>query len=293
MIYKNPILENGADPFVMLDGGKYYYYATRLPDGYDVSVSDDLVHWENKGICLHKEDVCGEKGFWAPEIIKHNGKYYMAFTADQHLGIAVADSPLGPFRQHSNGFLFEERRIDGHFFRDDDGSIYLFYVDCNCGNRIFGARLNETLTEVIPGSERLLLAAEEGWEISRPPCDCVEGPFVLKHNGRYYLTYSANGFSHIEYAVGVAFADSPLGPYKKYAKNPILARNEHVNGTGHHSFTTAKDGKQLICVYHIHYSLERILPRHTCIDKAAFVYDEDLGFDTLKIFGPTVEEIEL
>ena len=96
--YKNPVC-SGADPFVLLDGGKYYHYSTNDPDGYHVLVSDDLVNWEDKGYCLHKNDVKGEKWFWAPEILALGGKYYMVYTSDEHLGIAVSSSPLGPFVQ--------------------------------------------------------------------------------------------------------------------------------------------------------------------------------------------------
>ena len=291
--YKNPVCA-GADPFILLDNGRYYHYATATSsEGYTVRVSDDLVTWEEAGVCLRKEDLLGSDCFWAPELLKHNGKYYMAYSANRHLGIAVADSPLGPFRQHSNGFLFEDDTIDGHFLKDDDGKIYLFYVNCMHGNRIFAAEMNEDLTDVIDGTDRLILAGHESaWERSSAG-PCAEGPFVLKHGGRYYLTYSANDYQDPNYSVGLAIAEKPLGPYVKYAKNPILKRSETVVGTGHHSFTTAKDEKTLLCVYHCHKSLNKVHPRMTCIDRADFVYDEDLGYDTLKNYGPTDKETQI
>ena len=90
--YQNPVCA-GADPFVLLADGLYYHYSTNDPDGYRVLVSPDLVHWEDKGYCLHKDSVQGEKWFWAPEVLALDGKYYMVYTADTHLGIAVADTP--------------------------------------------------------------------------------------------------------------------------------------------------------------------------------------------------------
>lgn len=290
--YKNPICV-GADPFILLDNGKYYHYATLSDDGYPVSVSDDLVHWEQKGFCLRKEDVAGDKWFWAPEILKHNGKYYMAYSADRHLGIAVADSPLGPFRQHSVGFLFDEEVIDGDFLEDDDGNVYLYYVRCDDGNKIYGAKMTADLTATLPETEHILVVADCPWELHTPPCKTVEGPFVLKHNGRYYLTYSANDYQDPCYGIGLAVAESPLGPYTKYGRNPILSKSERIQGTGHHSFTTSKDGQKLLCVYHRHKSTEAVHPRMTCIDEARFVYDSDLGFDVLTILGPTDEETTL
>ncbi|MBR5312827.1 MAG: family 43 glycosylhydrolase [Clostridia bacterium] len=281
--YRNPICE-GADPFILLHEGKYYHYATNAPDGYLVYESDDLVHWENRGYCLRKEDVQGDKWFWAPEIMHRNGKFYMIYTSDEHIGIAVADSPLGPFKQEKQRFLSERNAIDGDFFTDDDGQIYLYYVRFTGGNVIHGARLDLDTMTLDEENEVRLIAAEEEWETHMGRV--AEGPFMLKHNGRYYLTYSANDYRSIDYAIGYAVSESPLGPFVKYEGNPILHRNENVNGVGHHSFTYSKDGKQMICVYHRHRTMTEIHPRTTCIDKAWF--DDD---GVLHIDGPTTEEM--
>ncbi len=279
----NPICE-GADPFILLHEGKYYLYSTNAPDGYLVYESDDLTHWENKGYCLRKEDVMGDKWFWAPEIMYRDGKFYMIYTSEEHLGIAVSDTPTGPFRQEKKQWLSERNAIDGDFFTDDDGTTYLYYVRFDGGNVIHGARLNPDFT-LDESTECRLIAAEEDWET----CDCfvAEGPFMLKHNEKYYLTYSANHFRSPDYAIGYAVSDSPLGPFIKYEGNPILHRNENVNGVGHHSFTTSRDGKQMICVYHRHNSLTEIHPRLTCIDRAEFLPSPTGSEDILVIHGPT------
>jgi len=285
--YKNPVCE-GADPFILLHDGKYYLYATTCPDkGYLISVSDDLVNWEEKGFCLNKEDVLGEKNFWAPEVMYHNGLFYMAYTADWHIGIATSASPLGPFKQTNKKWAISSKAIDGHFFKDDDGKIYLFYVHQTdtYANQIFAAEMNSTLDAIVEETERLLINPEESWEV-RERARTAEGPFVLKNQGRYYLTYSVNDFQSTYYSVGCAVSDSPLGQYKKLKGNPILKQNEFVSGTGHHSFTTTKDGKQIVCVYHSHNSKESVHPRMTCIDRAEFSKNE-FGEDTIKIYGPT------
>ena len=280
-VYRNPICE-GADPFILLHDGKYYHYATNAPDGYLVYESDNLVDWENKGYCLRKEDVKGDKWFWAPEIMHRNGKFWMVYTSEEHLGIAVADSPLGPFKQAKQQWLSERNAIDGDFFVDDDGTVYLYYVRFAGGNVIYGSRLDETTMTLDEESEQRLIAAEEEWETKMGLV--AEGPFMLKHNGKYYLTYSANDYRSIDYAIGYAVSDSPLGPFVKYEGNPILHRTEDVNGVGHHSFTYSKDGSQMICVYHRHNSLTTVHPRTTCIDRAWF------DGDVLKISGPTTKE---
>lgn len=285
--YLNPIRE-GADPFILLHDGKYYLYSTDAPDGYYVHESDDIVEWIDRGYCLRKEDVMGDKWFWAPEIMYRNGKFWMVYTSEEHLGIAVADSPLGPFRQEKKQWLSERNAIDGDFFVDDDGTIYLYYVRFDGGNVIYGSRLDEETMTLDESSEKRLIAATDEWETKLGLV--AEGPFMVKHNGRYYLTYSANDYRSIDYAIGYAVSDSPLGPFTKYEGNPILHRNESVNGVGHHSFTYSKDGSRMICVYHRHNSMTVVHPRMTCIDPAEFVPDVDGKPDRLIINGPTTTE---
>lgn len=282
-MYKNPLLE-GADPFVLVHDGKYYLYSTNSDDGFTVFVSDDMAVWEDRGYCLKKGDVMGEKWFWAPEIIEKDGKFHMVYVSEEHLAIATSDSPLGPFIQKEKKWLSEEKAIDGHFFTDDDGAVYLYYVRFDSGNVIYMAKMNEDLSGFDEKSERFLLRADMEWELM--DCEVAEGPFVLKHKGKYYLTYSANHTRSEYYSIGYAVYDSPYGPFVKYEKNPILHKTNEVNGTGHHSFVRSKDGRDLICVYHCHHSKTEFQPRMVCIDRAGFNPVDD-GDDILVIHGPT------
>lgn len=290
----------GADPFVLLYEGKYYMYCTvendekltdhhsfntaiNEQDGYYVYQSEDLINWENKGICLSKEDVMGDKWFWAPEVLHRNGKFYMVYSSEEHIGMAVAASPLGPFRQEEKKWLYNEKAIDGHLFVDDDGTAYLYYVRLHDGNQIYVAKLADDLLSIDTLYEDCLVKAEAEWETK--DCLVAEGPFVLKHKGVYYLTYSANHTRCQDYAVGVALSQSPTGPFEKFKGNPILHRNDKFCGVGHHSFTTSKDGKTLICAYHCHDSFESFKPRRFCLNTAQFVPGEN-GIDQLVINGP-------
>lgn len=282
--YKNPLME-GADPFILAHAGKYYLYSTNAKDGFRVFESEDMSEWTERGYCLKKGDVIGEGGFWAPEISERDGKFYMVYVADEHLAVAVAESPLGPFVQKEKKWLSERNAIDGHFFTDDDGKTYLYYVRFDQGNVLYAAEMSEDLLSFDEEHERFLFRAEEEWELK--DCSVVEGPFVLKHKGKYYLTYSANHTRSPYYAIGCAVADSPLGPFRKRADNPILCKNERVNGVGHHSFVRAENG-ELVCVYHSHYSKTQFQPRRVCVDRAEFV--ERDGEDALVIHGPTVTE---
>ena len=283
--YQNPLLE-GADPYSLLHDNTYYLYSTNDRDnGFRVFSSPDCVSWVERGHCLRKGDVMGEFNFWAPEVIERNGVFYMVYVSEEHLGVATATSPLGPFRQSEKSWLFDFKAIDGHFFTDDDGVTYLYFVRFDHGNVIWCAKMNDDLLSCDVSTLTFLLRAEEDWELRQS--HIAEGPFVLKHKGLYYLTYSANHTKSPNYAVGYAVSESPFGPFRRADENPILCRTASVAGTGHHSFTTTLDGKDLLCVYHAHSRTEGDpYPRMTCVDRAAFVEDP-CGIDRLRIYGPT------
>ncbi len=289
--YINPIAQNCADPYILCYDGKYYLYGTNnVNAGYNVSVSTDLVHWENKGMCLREADVYGEHtssaGFWAPEVYHYDGKFYLVYTVGGHLGVAVADSPLGPFKNDATSYLFSYKTIDGHLLFDDDGKVYLFFVRTDSGNVIYAVPFDmKTLRPV--GTPTKLIAPQDGaWDTREGRVN--EGPFVLKHNGIYYLTYSGNGYTSQNYAVGYATASSPLGPYTRYSGNPILKLSAINNcyGPGHHAFFVAANGEPMI-VYHRHRSADSIHPRDCCIDRYRFVKVEGEPYDVLVIGGPT------
>lgn len=279
----NPLFE-GADPFLMTYQGKYYIYATNAPDGFRVYVSDDLAVWKDKGYCLKKGDVIGQNRFWAPEVIAHKGKFYMVYASEEHLAIATSESPLGPFTQMEKKWLMADKAIDGHFFLDD-GTLWLYYVRIQGENMIYVAKLNDDCSILQEKDEKFLLRAEENWELKEG--HVTEGPFVLKHKEKYYLSYSANDTRSIYYAIGYAVSDRPDGPFIRYKGNPILQMTEQVNGVGHHSFARSIDGKDLLCAYHCHYSKMQNYPRQVCVDRAEFVTNAE-GDDILVIHGPTV-----
>src|SRR6185437_14034712 len=84
-----------------------------------------------------------------------------------------------------------------------------------------------------------------------------EGPFVLKHDGLYFLTYSAVGYMSPDYCIGYATATSPLGPWtKQHTQGPILHKTDTVSGPGHHCFIDSPDHKELFIAYHTHQFLK-------------------------------------
>lgn len=271
-----------ADPAIFYDSGVYYLYGTgKVNEGFQVYVSRDLTHWKTPegvpgGLVLRKEDVFGTGGFWAPQVLRYGHSYYMAYAADEHIAIARAASPLGPFTQGVKAPLgTASRAIDPFVFVDADGTPYIYFVRLEKGNRIYMARLSRDLSRIEPGTIRSCLNAvdqPQRWEnLANKSWTVTEGPTVIRHKDLYYLFYSANGFKSIWYAVGYAVSRSPEGPWKKYAGNPILDRNLVAeNGPGHGDFFRSAAGGYWY-VFHTHFSRDRVGPRRTALIKGHFV----------------------
>ena len=111
----------------------------------------------------------------------------------------------------------------------------------------------------------------------------TEGPSVFKHKGLYYLFYTANDFRNLDYAVGYATSVSPLGPWQKYARNPIITKVlVGENGPGHGDFIKRKN--EYFYVFHTHNSREAVRPRKIAIIKAKF-YKTQNGIDHLGVYS--------
>jgi len=271
-----------ADPFILEDNGLYYIYGTGAKDGILVYKSKDLKHWSGpcgatNGLALHQKDTGSEKNFWAPEVYKIGGHYLMAFSGDEQIRYAVSDSPTGPFVQDEKKSYLDEKGIDSHIFVDDDGTPYMFWVRFTGGNVIYVAEMTKDLKQIkMETVKRLIDAKDNTWErtTAEPMATVAEGPFVIKHDGIYYLTYSCNHFMSPDYAVGYATAKSPFGPWTRFEGNPILYKHGGYTGTGHHAIFKTESGNMYI-VYHAHFSDTRVSPRRTLISPISFIKKGD------------------
>ena len=271
--YRNPLLPDReiADPFVLRVDGKYYLYPTSDSRGYEVFVSDDLVHWERKARAF--KDPRG--GDWAPEVF-HNrrgdGKFYLYYTDKMPGGRAGRwksrsawpwpTARSGPFTDKG---VLATHAIDADLFQDDDGSLYLCYVELAGGFKIIVQPMADPLTK--KGEPKVVIRPTEEWE--KRSGEVTEGPFMLKHKGTYYLTYSGTGADSPNYGIGYATSKSPTGPFVKYAGNPIAHRGGNVLGPGHHCVVEGPDGK-LWLVYHQKWNAEQNFHRFLAIDPLWF-----------------------
>ena len=271
-----------ADPTVFLDNDTFYLYGThKVNEGFEVYSSTDLEKWKKApALALSKDDVYGDKGFWAPQVFKVHQTYYMAYTANEHIAVAQSESPRGPFRQKlKKPFQTGVRAIDPFVFIDDDGKKYLYFVRLEEGNRLFVAALKDDFSDIVPGTTRPCLnGADEPqrWEnTASADWTVTEGPTVLKHLGKYYLFYSGNDFRNVDYAVGYAVSDSPFGPWKKSTVNPILTKDMlGQNGPGHGDFFRDSTS-QYYYVFHTHFADTSVMPRKTAIIKGSFKAGDD------------------
>ena len=273
MTYRNPVHDGSfADPFVLrVDDGYVAYGTGRIVGGraFEVLRSDDLVHWTSVGGALERPKGLDATDYWAPEVTAEGGRYFMYYSAgiedNGHLlRVAVADAPEGPFRDEGVVLTPDERfAIDPHPFLDDDGRRYLFYAhDVIEGDRIGTTIAVDRLLEMnrLEGRPRTLLHPSDDWQLFRRDREMygrvadwhtLEGPFVCRRDGRYFLLYSGGAWEEPTYGVSYAVADAPLGPYREPVTGPAILQTVpgQVLGPGHNSVVTGPDGYDWI-VYH-------------------------------------------
>lgn len=266
-----------ADPYIYYEDGTYYLYGTGNENGIAVAISHDLKTWswpEGKPhLALHKDNSYGDFWFWAPEVYKVGNKYLMYYSAEEHICVAEGDSPLGPFHQTVQKPMREAKGIDNSLFIDKDGKPYLFWVNfTEAGLQSWVAELTDDCSTIIEGTEKMCITTSQDWEKVWPSVN--EGPFVLEHDGYYYLTYSANSYESPHYGLGYAVAKHPTGPWVKYEGNPILQFVGGLHGVGHHAYFTDNEGNRRI-VFHSHNEPGKIHPRKIHIGTYRFIHNAD------------------
>jgi arabinoxylan arabinofuranohydrolase len=235
----NPLFKDvlTADPAAMVHDGTVYLY-TGHDEAKDnttfyemhkwlVFSSTDMVNWKEHGPKLHAKDFAWAKGdAWAAHVIKKGGKFYWYVTVRHatingfSIGVAVADSPLGPFRDALGKALVTNDMttkteidwddLDPAAFIDDDGQAYLFW-----GNtRPYYARLKDNMIE-LDGP----IVDIEGLP------NFTEAIYVHKHGEWYYLTYASEFPEKISYAM----SKSITGPWQHKGILNELAGNSNTN----------------------------------------------------------------
>ena len=257
-----------ADPFIFEDDGKFYLYVTAR-DGLEAYSADDIFgEWKYEGIVGTVE---GWYGFWAPSVIKYEGKYYAYVSCVcekdeskfEHMHVISADSPLGPFGNPK--MLYDRFSIDSHAVATEDG-LFLWYAENSrdgerIGTRVFVDRLIDPYTPANICKEVIVPTFDE--EIFTPsyrkdnPWHTIEGAFWFKEGDWQYVMYSGGCFEDDTYHVGYASAKTDESDLTKidFVKHtadgkfaPVLIKNEYEEGTGHHS--VIKHNGEYYAIYH-------------------------------------------
>lgn len=279
----NPLFKGWyADPEGAIFKKQYWIYPT-YSDKYNQQVffdafsSPDLVHWTKHEHILDTAAVkWAHRAMWAPSVIENKGKYYFFFGANDiqnnneygGIGVAVADNPAGPFKDHLQkplvpAFYNGAQPIDQFAFKDKDGTHYLIYGGwghCNI------AKLNADFSGFIPFNDTLTFK-----EIT--PEGYVEGPFMFIRKGKYYFMWSEGGWTGPDYCVAYAIGDAPSGPFKRIGK--ILQQDPAVaKGAGHHSVIHIPGTDEWYIIYHRRPLTETNgNSRESCIERMYFDKD--------------------
>lgn len=261
-VYRNPVIDRSCpDPTILrASDGSFYLYGTEDTPNVPVYHSADLVNWTYQGTAFTdaSRPQWNQKGkVWAPDINKIGDKYVLYYAKsewggewDAGVGVAVADNPKGPFTDH--GCIINSRKIGiknciDPFFIEDGGRNYLFWGSFH---GIYGAELTPDGLALKPGVKPQKVAG-----------NFMEGAYIKRHSGYYYLFGSAGTCcegAQSTYHVTVGRSKNLFGPYvdrkgKALLKNHfevVLQGNSQVTGPGHNAEIVTDDEGTDFLLYH-------------------------------------------
>lgn len=262
--FTNPVYKfDFPDPHIIRVGETYYAYGTPPPgdtSNIQVMQSDDLAHWEHLGDALPALPKWANlsRGLtWAPGVMKIEDKFVMYYVArDQEtnrqcIGVAVSDTPEGPFTDpNEKAFICQGDlggSIDAYPYRDDDGKLYMYWKnDGNCCGLEVWLWVQELSPDgmALIGEPIQLVKMDQPWE--RP---LIENPAMVEHNDQYFLFYSGNWWESHRYAISYAVCETVSGPCEKPLDEPWFDYEGSVMGPGGQAFFTDEEGN-LWMAYH-------------------------------------------
>src|SRR3954468_7510051 len=270
--YSNPVLPGDyPDPSVLRDGSDYWAVTTsggwRPP--FTLLASRDLVNWVVAGAVLRKSPAWAEGDFWAQEIVKRGSGYLVYYSArsprGRCVGVASARRPTQFSRDRGPVVCSRLGAIDPLPVYDEAGRPYLVWKED--GNSR-GQPTPIMAAPLTPGGLRLAGPRRELFRNDQPWEDrVVEGPELIRHDGKLYMFYSA-GFccgATCNYMTGVARSSTLLGPWQKH-DGPILKGDRRFRCPGHGTPVEGPDNAQYL-LYHA-YSTDPLSPgRQVLLDR--------------------------
>lgn len=229
---ENPFVQTNytADPAPVVFGDRLYVYTTHDEDvtlnnfytmnDWRLYSTTDMVNWTDHGYPASIQTFSwGNDSAWAAQATERNGQYFLYVPLNNNsgsrIGVAVADNPLGPFRDPLGTHLARgsSSNIDPTVFIDDDGQAYMYW-----GNATLQyVRLNQDMISYSGGIQTASLT------------DFVEGPWLYKRGSTYYMVYAAHGGGSEK--ISYATSNSPTGPWN-YRGDIMDAGNTYTNHPG-------------------------------------------------------------
>ena len=259
-----------ADPTVIRHDNKWYLFPTGGMGSKGESqawVSEDFVHWQ-----YHPLSVAGRAvTITAPDVAEYRGKFYICGNGT---GLYRSDNPLGPY-ELAGDFKDNQgqplRVFDAMLFVDDDQRVFLYTggirgveLDPNDLTHAKGAQVS------LFGFQKDHVWERRGESNQDSSGSAVEGPWMTKRNGTYYLQYSAPGTEWKTYSVGVYTSRTPLGPFVYDDHSPILhERGGLIVGPGHNSVVQGPNGTYWM-FYHVLYGNNGGFERRLAMDPVGF-----------------------
>ncbi|MCI4590730.1 family 43 glycosylhydrolase [Sphingobium sp. BYY-5] len=254
---RNPLLPGyAADPSIVHYRGEWFIFVTIDPWG-----GEKLGLWRSRNFrdwtfstpnwptkAAAHSTTSGGANVWAPSVVQgRDGRFWMYVSVGNEIWVGVADHPAGPWRDANGGKPLVRRdfrpgfhMIDAEAFIDDDGQAYLYWGSgLNWVNgRCFAVKLKPDMTSF------------DGEVHDVTPPHYFEGPFMVKRNGRYFLTSSWGNTTKDNYQVRYAIGDTPFGPFREPEDKPLLATDQdrQIISPGHHA--VFRVGQEDFILYH-------------------------------------------
>jgi GH43 family beta-xylosidase len=308
--YRNPVHAGYlADPFVWAADGEYLAIGTGAAEAactphegagatvFPLLRSADLVHWEPLGHALVRPHAALGNAFWAPEVAHHAGRWFLYYSVGHgerahQLRVASSRDARGPYVDVAA--LTDPRAvpfaIDPHPFRDAEGAWHLFHARDFLDDRDEHGRTVRQGTALVvhrlhdmtrlDAAGVTVARARRDWQRfrrdremygTRRDWHTLEGPCVLRHDGRYFCLYSGGCWQYESYGVDYVSADRIEGPWHDdgIEAGPRVLRTVpgRVLGPGHCSIVPGIEESTPVLVYHA-WDAARTA-RRMCIDALA------------------------
>ncbi|UII27294.1 family 43 glycosylhydrolase [Fulvivirga maritima] len=237
----SPSRREAADPSVIAYKDQYLLFASKS-GGYWSSA--DLIEWN----FIQTDEIPTEE--YAPTAIVISDTVYFLASSNEKSTIYKSADPLSGHWQVAREELAQPV-WDPAFFMDDDQRLYLYW-GCSNVNPLYGVEIDYKNNFDFIGSPKELMhpaPAQYGWEVpgdyntNKSTAPWIEGAWVNKYDGKYYLQYAGPGTEYKSYADAVYTGEGPLGPFELASHNPFSYKPEgFANGAGHGSTFQDKYG---------------------------------------------------